>query len=86
MSKTAGLIKVLLGNIEFGEYSADGQTIEMALVQRPYRMLSLDEDIAETVGKSLVAAGKYRDYVIPDFFEGEVAITWKKEDEAEDTA
>jgi hypothetical protein len=74
------MMKVLLGNIEFGEFVCDGEIIDMALVHRPYRMLTLDEDVAESVAKSLVAEGKYSNFVIPDLFEGEVSVSWRKED------
>ena len=53
------------------------------MVHRPYRMLTLDDDVAETVAKSLVAEGKYAQYVIPDLFDGEVCVSWRKEDGAD---
>jgi hypothetical protein len=77
------MMKVLLGNIEFGEFVCDGEIVEMAMLHRPYRMLTLDDDVAETVARSLVAEGKYARYVIPDLFNGEVCISWRKEDGAD---
>lgn len=73
-------MKVLLGDIEFGELIVGGEVTPIALVHRPYRMLTLDDDIAETTAQSLVTQGKYPSFVIPDFFEGEVAVSWRKED------
>lgn len=73
-------MKVLLGNIEFGEIDVDGESTPVALVHRPYRMLTLDDDIAEATAQSLVDQNKYPAYVIPDLFAGEVAVCWRKED------
>jgi hypothetical protein len=73
-------MKVLLGDIEFGELVVDGESTPIALVHRPYRMLTLDDDIAKVSAESLVEQGKYTAYVIPDNFEGEVAVCWRKED------
>lgn len=73
-------MKVLLGNIEFGELHVDGTYEPVAVVHRPYRMISLDDDIAETTAKSLVEQGKYAAYVIPDLFDGEVSVCWRKEE------
>jgi hypothetical protein len=73
-------MKVLLGDIEFGELVVDGERTPLALVHRPYRMITLDEDIAQSAAESLVEQQKYRAYVIPDTFEGEVAVCWRKED------
>lgn len=73
-------MKVLLGDIEFGEINVDGELTPIALVHRPYRMLTLDDDIAQTTAESLVGQGKYPAYVIPDLFTGEVAVCWRKED------
>jgi hypothetical protein len=77
------MMKVLLGTIEFGEFVCDGEIVEVAMIHRPYRMLTLDDDVAETVAKSLVAEGKYAQYVIPDLFDGEVCVSWRKEDGAD---
>lgn len=73
-------MKVLLGDIEFGEMIVGGEVTQIALVHRPYRMLTLDDDIAETTAQSLVTQGKYQSFVIPDLFDGEVAVSWRKED------
>ena len=73
-------MKVLLGNIEFGELHVGDSYEPVAVVHRPYRMISLDEDIAETTAKSLVEQGKYAAYVIPDLFDGEVSVCWRKEE------
>lgn len=73
-------MRVLLGDIEFGQLVFGGESSPIALVHRPYRMLTLDDDIAETTAESLVAQGKYPAYVIPDTFEGEVAVCWRKEE------
>jgi len=73
-------MRVLLGDIEFGEFIVGDEVMPTALVHRPYRMLTLDDDIAEDTAQSLVEQGKYPAYVIPDLFEGEVAVSWRKED------
>jgi hypothetical protein len=73
-------MRVLLGDIEFGELVVGGESTPIALVHRPYRMLTLDDDVAEGAAESLVAQGKYESYVIPDAFNGEVAVCWRKED------
>lgn len=73
-------MKVLLGDIEFGEMIVGGEVTQIALVHRPYRMLTLDDDIVETTAQRLVEDDKYAAYVIPDLFNGEVAVSWRKED------
>jgi hypothetical protein len=73
-------MRVLLGDIEFGEFMVGDEVTPMALVHRPYRMLTLDDDIAQDMAENLVAQGKYSAYVIPDLFDGEVAVSWRKEE------
>jgi len=80
MGTKGKMMKVLLGTIEFGEFVWEGEVVEMAMLHRPYRMLTLDDDVAVTVARSLVADGKYPNYVIPDLFDGEVCVLWRKED------
>lgn len=74
------MMKVLLGEVEFGDMVIEGEATPIAVVYRPYRMLTLDDDIAETTAEGLVAQGKYTSYVIPDLFDGEVVVCWRKED------
>lgn len=73
-------MRVLLGDIEFGEFMVGSEITPMALVHRPYRMLTLDDDIAQDTAENLIAQQKYPAYVIPDLFDGEVAVSWRKED------
>lgn len=75
-------MKVILGDIQFGELKLDDDTapFEVAMVHRPYKLMTLDDEVAEEVAESLVAKGRYKNYIIPDIYEGEVLVVWRKED------
>lgn len=77
-----GMTRVLFGKVEFGDLKLDNDApaFEVAVVHRPYKMLTLDEEVAEEVAERLVAKGRYANYVIPDMYEGDVLVVWRKED------